>query len=282
MKILNKIGLVLEGGGLRGVFTSGVIDCFLDHDIRFDYVVGVSAGCCNMYQYVAGKRGYFRSCMIQKNPFNSFYGVPQMVTSHKFVDLEKVFEEYTVQYGFSFDDFVSSRINWEAVVSNIETGKAEYMKTDDPQMAKLIGRASCSMPGLTSPVEIDNQFYLDGGICDSIPAERALNNDCDKLVVVLTRKKGNFSTFNEAAKILFRRIYGDHPQFLKALMDRNDLYRDQVALCEELERNGKAMIIRPTMQEVGRLESNEDDLLLSYYHGYTKAKEYLESINSWK
>ena len=282
MSILNKIGLVLEGGGLRGVFTSGVIDCFLDHNIVFDYVVGVSAGCCNMYQYVAGKRGYFRSCMIQKNPFNSFYGVPQMVTSHKFVDLDKVFEEYTVQYGFSYEDFVASRIEWEAVVSNIETGLPEYMKTDDPERAKLIGRASCSMPGLTSPVEIDGQLYLDGGICDSIPAERALNNDCDKLVVVLTRKKGNYSTFNEAAKILFRRIYGSHPEFLKALMDRNDLYKDQVALCEELERNDKAMIIRPTIQEVGRLESNEDDLLLSYYHGYTKTKEYLERINSWK
>ncbi len=282
MSILNKIGLVLEGGGLRGVFTSGVIDCFLDHNIVFDYVVGVSAGCCNMYQYVAGKRGYFRSCMIQKNPFNSFYGVPQMVTSHKFVDLDKVFEEYTVQYGFSYEDFVASRIEWEAVVSNIETGLPEYMKTDDSERAKLIGRASCSMPGLTSPVEIDGQLYLDGGICDSIPAERALNNDCDKLVVVLTRKKGNYSTFNDAAKILFRRIYGSHPEFLKALMDRNDLYRDQVALCEELERNGKAMIIRPTIQEVGRLESNEDDLLLSYYHGYTKTKEYLERINSWK
>ncbi len=282
MSILNKVGLVLEGGGLRGVFTSGVIDCFLDNDIRFDYVIGVSAGCCNMYQYVANKRGYFRSCMVQKNPFNSFYGVPQMVTSHKFVDLDKVFEEYTVQYGFSYEDFVANRIQWEAVVSNIETGKAEYMNTDEVERSKLIGRASCSMPALTSPVEIDGQLYLDGGICDSIPVKRALEKGCDRLVVVLTRKKGNYSTFNEAAKIVFRRLYSDYPEFLDALMERNELYRDQVALSEELELNGKAMIIRPTMQEVGRLESNEDDLLLSYYHGYTKAKEFIEKINSWK
>ena len=282
MIILSKTGLILEGGGLRGVFSSGVIDCFLDNNIRFDYVVGVSAGCCNLYQYVAGNRGYFRSCMIQKNPFNSFYGVPQMVTSHKFVNLDKVFDEYTVQYGFSFEDFVKNDIEWEAAVSNINTGKAEYMTTKDPERSKLIGKASCSMPGLTSPVEIDGQLYLDGGVCDSIPVQRALDKGCDKLAIVLTRKKGNFSTFNEATRLIFKRIFADYPDFLNAAMERGDVYREQVALSEKLEEEGKAVIIRPTMQEVGRLESNEDDLLLSYYHGYTKAKEYLNEINSWK
>ena len=279
---MSKTGLVLEGGGLRGVFTSGVIDCFLDNNIKFDYVVGVSAGCCNLYQYVAGNRGYFRSCMVQKNPFNSFYGVPQMVTSHKFVDLDKVFDEYAERYGFSYDEFVRNNVEWEAVLSNIDTGKPEYMSTRDAERSKLIGKASCSMPGLTSPVEIDGKLYLDGGICDSIPVERALEKGCDKLVIVLTRKKGNFSVMNEPTKLLFRRIYGDHPNFLEAVLNRNDLYKNQVALSEKLEEEGKAVIIRPTMQEVGRLESNEDELTLSYYHGYTKAKEYLDKINSWK
>ena len=282
MSILSKTGLVLEGGGLRGVFTSGVIDCFLDNDIRFDYVVGVRAGCCNLYQYVAGNRGYFRSCMVQKNPFNSFYGVPQMVTSHKFVDLDKVFDEYAEKYGFSYDEFVKNDIEWEAVLSNIDTGKPEYMSTRDAERSKLIGKASCSMPGLTSPVEIDGKFYLDGGICDSIPVERALEQGCDKLVIVLTRKKGNFSVMKEPTKLLFKRIYGHHPNFLEAVLNRNDLYRNQVALSEKLEEEGKALIIRPTMQEVGRLESNEDELTLSYYHGYTKAKEYLNKINGWR
>ena len=279
---MNRIGLVLEGGGLRGVFSSGVIDCFLDNDIRFDYIVGVSAGCCNLYQYVAKNRGYFKRCMMQKNPFNSFYGVPQMVTSHKFVDLDKVFDEYAQQYGFSYEEFVNNDVEWEAVLSNIETGKPEYMSTRDAERSKLIGKASCSMPGLTSPVEIDGKLYLDGGVCDSIPVERALEQGCDKLVIVLTRKKGNFSTFKEPTKLIFKRIFSNYPNFLDAALARNDLYRDQVALSEKLEEEDKAIIIRPSMQEVGRLESDEDDLSLSYYHGYTKAKEYLDKINSWK
>ncbi len=277
---MKKKGLVLEGGGLRGVFTAGVIDCFLDKDISFDYAVGVSAGSCNLFSYVGKQRGYIRSCMIQKDPFNSFYGVPQMVESHKFVDLDKIFDEYTVRYGFDYDAFIKSPVQWEAAVSNIETGKAEYMTTRDIDRSRLIGKASCSMPALTSPREIDGQWYLDGGICDSIPVQRALDQGCDSLVIVLTRKKGNYSKINDAAMAVFRRIYSDHPLFVEALEKRTELYRQQVAYCEELEEQGKAIIIRPTLQEVGRLESDEEELLMSYYHGYTKAKEFIEAIRA--
>ena len=279
---MNKIGLVLEGGGLRGMFSSGVMDCFIDNRIEVDYVVGVSAGCCNMFQYLAKNRGYFKRCMMQKDPYNSFYGVRQMVTSHKYVDLDKVFDEYTSQFGFSYDEFVKNDTEWEAVISNINSGKAEYVTTKDAERAKLIGKASCSIPGLTKPVEIDGELYLDGGVIDSIPVQRAIDKGCDRLIIVLTRKKGNFSTLNEATKIIFRRLYSDYPNFLEVAMKRGETYKAQVAQCEKLEEEGKAIIIRPTMKEVGRLESDEDELSLAYYHGYTKAKEYLDKINSWR
>ncbi|MCR4854767.1 MAG: patatin family protein [Erysipelotrichaceae bacterium] len=275
---MKKTGLVMEGGGLRGVFTGGAVDCFLDYDIDFDYVVGVSAGSCNTFAYVAKQKGYARSCMIQSDRFNSFWGVPQMVESHKLVDLDKIFYDYAEQYGFDFEAFISNPIEWEMVVSNIETGKAEYMHTDDIERSRIIGKASCSMPGLTDPVDIDGKLYLDGGICDSIPVQRALDQGCERLVIVLTRKKGRFSATSDAAMLIFKRLYARYPLFLKALEDRAQLYRDQVALAEELEAQGKAVIIRPTFKEVARLESNEDELLTAYYHGYTKAKEYLDRI----
>lgn len=278
---MSKVGLVFEGGGLRGIFSAGVNDCLLDKNINVDYVVGVSAGSCNLYQYIGKNRGYIKRCLIQKNKFNSFYGVPQMISSHKYVDLDKIFDEYAEQYGFSYDEFIKNQIDWEVVVSNIETGQAEYMHTKDVERSKIIGKASCSMPGFTSPVKIDESLYLDGGICDSIPVQRALDKGCDKLIIVLTRKKGNFSVMKEPTKILFRRMYSDYPNFIDAVMKRNDLYKNQVALAEKLEAEGKAIIIRPSMQEVGRLESDEDELNLSYFHGYTKTKEYLDKINSW-
>ena len=277
----DKVGLVFEGGGLRGIFSGGVNDCLLDNDINVDYVIGVSAGSGNLYEYVAKKRGYIKDCLIQKNRLDSFYGFPQMIESHKYINLDKMYDEYADKYGFSYENFMTNPIEWEVVVSNIETGEAEYMHTNDIERSKLIGKASCSIPGFVPPVKIDDQLYLDGGICDSIPVQRALDKGCDKVIVVLTRKKGNFSVLKEPTRTLMKQMYSDYPKFVDAMLARNDLYKNQVALAEQLEEEGKAIIIRPTMQEVGRLESNEDELTLAYYHGYTKAKEYIDTIKSW-
>lgn len=276
-----KTALVLEGGGLRGVFSAGVIDCFLDHDIRFDYVIGVSAGACNAMAILGKQKRYFWSIINTVSGRNSFYGVSQMVDSHRFVNLDKIFYEYTEQFHFDFDTLMNNPAEWEMVVSNIETGKAEYMTTKDLDRLRVIGKASCSLPIITDPVNIDGQLYLDGGICDSIPIEHVLEKGFDRIVVVLTRKKGNYSHTNEPTKAIIRRIYSAYPNLIKAMYDRGDLYRNEVAMCEQLEQEGKVILIRPTMKEIGRLESDENEISLSYFHGYTKAKENIETIKKW-
>ena len=281
-KDMGKVALVLEGGGLRGIFTAGVTDCFMDHDLDFDYVCGVSAGACNTFAFVGKQRGYLRKCLTQKNRFKSFYGVPQMIESRRFVDLDKLFYEYTEEFGFDFEKFTKAPVKWEMVVSNIETGKAEYMSSTDIEQCKKIGCASCAIPGLVPPVEINGQLYLDGGICDSIPILHTLEQGYDKTVVILTRKKGNYSRITEGQKLIFSRLFAKYPKFYDAICKRSELYREQVKICEELEREGKALIIRPTMQEVSRLESDEDALSMSYYHGFTKAKEFLNQIRELK
>ena len=228
-------------------------------------------------------RGYFRKCVTQKNRFKSFYGVPQMIESRRFVDLDKLFYEYTDEFGFDFSLFTNAPIDWEMVVSNVETGKAEYMTTKDTEKCKKIGCASCAIPGLVSPVEIDGQFYLDGGACDSIPITHTFDRGYDKAVVILTRKKGNYSRVTDGQKLIFSRLYGKkYPKFYEALCKRSELYKEQVGICEELEKEGKVIIIRPTMQEISRLESDEDALAMSYFHGYTKAKEFLDRIREFK
>lgn len=277
----NKIALVLEGGGLRGVFTAGVIDCFLDNNISFNYVCGVSAGSCNTLAYVAKARGFFKKCILQTDKRNSFFGVQQMSESHKFVNLDKVFEDYAKQYNFSYDDFIKSKTKWEFVVTNMETGKAEYMHSKDKKEVKKMGVASCSMPILTKPVEINGNLYLDGGIADSVPVLRALDKGYDKIVVVATRRKGSFSSVKPHELPIYKRLYKDYPNFIKTVKNRSSLYKKQIAECEKLEKQGKVILIRPTMQEVSRLESNLDELSMSYYHGYTKAKEYIDKIREW-
>lgn len=275
---MNKTALVLEGGGLRGIFTSGVMDCFLDFDMSFPYVIGVSAGACNALSFLGKKRGYFKTCLFQEDKSDSFYGVQQMLESHRLIDLDKVFYDYTKKYKFDFDLFLNSPSKWNMVVSNIETGKAEYMCSDDPEKIRIIGKASCSLPIITDPVEIDGNLYLDGGVCDPIPIKYALDQGYEKAVVVLTRKKGHYSVTSEATKIIARRLYDDYPKFVDALIERTRIYKEAVDFCEKLEKEGKVVIIRPTMDEVGRLESDENQLSLAYYHGYTKAKELINKI----
>ena len=278
---MSKIALVLEGGGLRGVFTAGVIDCFIENNIDFDYVCGVSAGSCNTFAYVSKSKGYFKRCILESDKNDSFYGFKQMRESHKFVNLDKVFYEYTLKFGFDFDGFKNSKIDWEFVASNIETGKAEYMHSDDYDRAILMGVASCSLPILTEPVQIDGKSYLDGGMCDSVPIQRALDKGYDKVVVVCTRKKGSFSSVKPYEKPVYTRLYKKYPNFLEAVWKRTELYKNQIEQCEQLESEGKVILIRPTLHEVKRLESDYDELSLSYYHGYTKAKEYINQIKNW-
>ena len=277
----SKVALVLEGGGLRGIFTAGVIDCFLDNNIDFSYVIGVSAGSCNAFAYIAKSRGFIKKTMLQEDKKNAFFGVQQMMESHKFVNLDKVFYDYTKQYDFDFETFKESKCDWEFVVTNINTGKAEYMHSDDLHMAQEMGRASCSLPLFTEPVEINGQLYLDGGIGDSVPVQRAMAKGYDKLVVIATRKKGSYSKVGRPGMALFNRVYAKFPNFLDALKIRTRMYRDQIDLCEKLEKEGKVILIRPTLPEVSRLESDIDELSLSYFHGYTKAKEYVDRIASW-
>lgn len=278
---MEKIALVLEGGGLRGVFTAGVIDCFLENDINFDYVCGVSAGSCNAFAYVGKAKGFIKKCMMQQDKKNNFFGVRQMTESHKYVNLDKVFYDYTKQYNYNYDTFKKSKTKWEFVATNLKTGKADYLYSKDIKKALKMGVASCSLPILTSPVEIDGNIYLDGGMADSVPVQRALDLGYDKVVVVATRKKGSFSSVKRAEKPIYNRLYKKYPNFLKAVEKRTSLYRQQIALCEQLEKQGKVILIRPTLKEVKRLESNLDELSLSYYHGYTKAKEYIEQIKKW-
>ena len=276
---MEKIGLVLEGGALRGIFTAGVIDYFLENNVKFDYVIGVSAGACNTLSYVANAKGFVRNAMLGDNPF---FGVEQVKENRKIIDLNKVFDEYTTNSNFSYDNFLNSDIEWEFVVTNIKTGQAEYLsEKKDIDKLKQIGIASCSMPLITKPVKIGKKLYLDGGISDSIPIKRAFEKGCTKVVVVCTRRKDKFPHIKEAEKPIYNNVYKNYPEFLDTIYSREQIYKYIKEYIDEEEAKGNVISIVPTLPEVGRLESDQDKLKLYYYHGYTKAEDNLERINKW-
>ena len=277
---MNKIALVLEGGAFRGIFTAGVIDSFIDHNVNFDYVLGVSAGAINTFAYVGKHRGLMRKCIMESDK-RDFVGLKQIKDSHVYINLQNIFYDYFDECGFDFNSFVNSDIYWEMVTTNVETGQAEYMHTVNIDEVRLIATASCSMPILTKPVKFNNKIYLDGGVADSIPIKHALDKGYEKVVVVCTRRKGSYSKLKDAEKPIYKHLYSKYPNFIDTAFSRTESYKEEVELCERLDAEGKIILIRPTLPEVGRLETNLDELSLAYYHGYTKADEYINKIKNW-
>lgn len=287
-----KTGLILEGGAARGIFTAGVLDRLMENGIYFPYVIGVSAGGGNAMSYVSRQKG--RMARMIRVPRNeSYYGFRQFLNSKRIINLDKMAFEYPYkQFPFDFDTYFNSGIETEYVCTCMETGKAEYFSEDNDceRLLKII-KASCSVPMLCEPVELDDvmsdadggvKHYLDGSIADSIPIEHALEMGCDKLIVVLT-KPGRDTRPTDYTK--FRKIihtmYKQYPAFEEACMTRVERYEKTVELMEELEEQGRLMIIRPTLPPISKFEKDADKINESYRDGYTQADNRIAELTQF-
>lgn len=273
----DNMGLVLEGGALRGVFTCGVLDWMMDNDIRFPYVVGVSAGACNGASYVSGQRGRARYSNIELLDKFRYIGLKHYLKKGNFLDFDLLFDDFPNRIiPFDFDAYASAGICFEMIVSSCLTGEAEYLEeySDHERLLQIL-KASSSMP-LFSPVcYVDGTPMLDGGVCDSIPVERCLAKGYDKMLVILTRNTG-YRKKEDGLK-LPRFFYKKYPEMRKAINRRNQIYNRQLERVEELEQQGKAIVIRPIEpMTISRLEKNTDVLIHFYDHGYECAKLLLE------
>lgn len=276
-------GLVLEGGGLRGIFTAGVLDYFLERGLSFPYAVGVSAGACNLLGFGSRQIGHTRDCMIQKDDAQAYYGVNELVRSGKMLNLDQIFYEYPYhQKPFDFDQFFASSSKFEFVVTDCETGKAEYLaETQNPSRLSAIGKASSSMPLFTEMVSINGRLYMDGGVADPIPIQRALNSGSRKNVVILTRQKGTYPEMPFYQKLLFEGFYRKRPRLLNTILNRMDTYRKELSVLEQQEQLGHVFVIRPTIPQINRLESNYERLMNYYQHGYQTAKKNWQSLTTF-
>ena len=284
---MQKATLVLEGGATRGVFTSGVLDYLMEQEFYTSHVIGVSAGACNAVDYVSRQPGRTRDCMIptDKN-LSYYYGVRKFIKEKSLMNMDMIFDIYPKQiYPFDFDTYFQSEMNCELVTTNCVTGKAEYMdEVQDPDRLMKICRASSSMPLLCPIVNIDGIPYLDGGLADSIPIQRALDIGNEKIIVVLTRNRGyRKKAVSKAAERMYRRAYRSYPNLLRTLLRRAPYYNRTLNELENLEREGKIFVIRPQVKPVSRLERSQEHLMAFYHHGYDlmereydRLMEYLE------
>lgn len=281
MQIDRKTALVLEGGGMRGVFTSGVLDAFMKHDLTFPYIVAVSAGACNGMSYVSHQPRRARISNIDYLARYKYIGLRHLVTQGCIFDRELLYDKFPNQYlPFDFDTFFSSPMTFEMVTTNCLTGQPMYLsERHDRQRALDIVRASSSLPYVSKIVDVDGIPMLDGGIVDSIPLQHAIDMGHPTNVLVLTRNRG-YRDIGKDMKIP-RFIYRKYPRLRVVLSRRLAAYNAQLEYVERMEDEGRVICIRPERpMEVDRIEKDIAKLERLYEEGFALGERFCEKY--WK
>lgn len=268
-----NIGLVLEGGGMRGVFTCGVLDFLMDHEIRFPYAIGVSAGACNGLSYASGQRGRAKYSNIDLLEQYNYIGFKHLLKKRNILDFDLLFNEFPEHIlPYDYDTYFSSPERFVMVTTNCVTGEANYFEEKrDKNRVIDIARASSSLPFVCPITYVDGIPMLDGGIVDSIPLQRAITDGCKRNVVVLTRNRGYRKDSKDIRVPSF--VYRKYPKLREALSRRCAVYNEQLEMVERLEEEGKVMVIRPLKPvAVDRIERDIQKLTDFYQEGYECAR----------
>jgi predicted patatin/cPLA2 family phospholipase len=276
---VDKIGLILEGGGMRGIYTAGVLDFFIDKNIEVDLVIGVSAGGCHAASYLSKqyKRAYHTNIdYINDKEYISFRN---LIKTGSIFGMDLMFNKIPNElYLYDHDAFSKSKSKFTVVTTNCETGKAEYITLTDMKKDIMYLQASCSIPMFANIVEIDGYKLVDGGVADSIPIEYAIKEGCKKNIVILTRDK-TYRKNKVKFSSLIRRKYKKYPNLVKSIENRHLNYNKSLHLVKELEDKGDALVIRPKSPvKVSQIEKDVDKLTKLYNEGYNDAKESYEKI----
>lgn len=282
-EIYMKTGIIFEGGASRTAYSCGVMDCLLDNEIYIDYVLGVSAGIAYGVSYSSRQKG--RNYAI----FEKFVEDPRYMGIKHFLGKKRSYYNLDFIYGempdkylpFNWDAYMKYGMTSYAVITNINTGLPEYYRIDKVDKNWKILRATSSLPILFQPVEINGNLYLDGGISDSIPFEYALNNGCDKVIVVLTRER-DFVKKKESIIPLIKIAYKKYPKLIEAMENRHIMYNNELEKLRKLEKEGKALVIAPAnTHNIGRTERKSSILLPYFKEGYDFTSTIINEIKSF-
>lgn len=279
MGMIHNTGLVLEGGGMRGVFTSGVLDAFMKHGLYFDYVVAVSAGACNGLSYVSHQPRRARYSNIDMLVKYDYLSIKHLFTDGCIFDPKLLYDKFPNELiPYDYDAYFANPATFEMAVTNCVTGYAEYLteKSGNRQRLLDICRASSSLPYVSKVVDVDGGHYLDGGIVDSIPIMRAIETGHKRNVVIATRNRG-FRNTGKDRKIP-RFIYRNYPRLRVALGHRIEVYNKQLEMLERMEDSGEVLCIRPQKpMEVGRIEKDASKLEALYEEGFRLGEEFCKA-----
>lgn len=282
-----KIGLVFEGGASRGLFSCGVMDALLEEHITADYVIGVSAGIAYGTSYISGQIGRNLELSMKYMHDKRYMGIRHLLNPEKrsYYNMDFAFKQIPEELvPFDFDAFANSKSTNIATLTNMETGEPEYitLPTDNWDKHLKIIWASCALPFLFRPEKIDGHLYMDGGISDPIPFRRAIEDGCDKIIVVLTRER-SYSKRSEFSVRLAKTAYcHKYPKFADTLEKRSERYNDARNKIFDLADKNQIIAIMPhDTSKFHRTERNPEKLKIMYDDGYKTTKDMMEKIKSY-
>ena len=278
--ITNDSCLVLEGGGLRGAFTSGVLEYFLENNIDFARVVGVSAGACNGASYLSHQTGRNWKVNVEAPSDKRFMGFSHLFRNGSYFNMEFIFDEIPISL-VPFDEkaLYQNPSEFDVIITSLSTGKSVALAKSeiaDIGLNKVL-RATSSIPVISKPVDINGQYYYDGGVSDSIPVKYALEKH-KKAVVVLTQPRGYRKVISNSF-LFYKLAFHKNPGFLHSMQTRNEEYNKTLDFCDKMEKEGRLYIIAPSPGfSVKRTEQSLAKRARLYNHGYSHTGHTMEAL----
>ncbi len=276
----NKTALVLEGGAMRGLYSAGVLDIFMQNNINVDTIYGVSAGALFGLNYKSHQIGRALRYNLKYAHEKNYMGLYSLITTGDIMNRDFCFKKLVYELDrLDFETYKTTPVDFYAVVTNLQSGNPEYIKIDDADKDLEYFRASGSMPFVSRPVEIDGNFYLDGAVSDAVPFKKVLDSNYEKIIVVLTRPAGYRKKYTPMPYKLF---YGKFPNFIETAKNSYKKYNETMDLIEKYESENKIIVLRPSETvKMKRVEKDRKKLQRMYDLGVSDCMKKLDKIKEY-
>lgn len=276
------VGLVLEGGTFRPIFSCGVMDALLDNNIEFPYVIGVSAGIADSVSYISKQKRRNIDILLKFRHNKKYVGFRNLFTDKSLFGFSFIYEEIPQKhYPFDFESYFKSPAIVKVGVTNALTGQIEYLNGKEMDQTFTMLKASCALPVMVPAITINGTPYYDGGLTDSIPAKKAIDDGNEKLLIILTQPEGYKKELGSSNKLAAKILKRKYPNIVDPLLKRHIMYNNQLEYCNQLEKQGKAIVLRPSKEvAIDSLEKDLNKIEAIYDYGYQLATENIHKIKS--
>lgn len=281
-----KTGLIVEGGGMKCAYSAGVLDIFLDEQLRFDYCIGVSAGAANCASFLAGQRERNMRYYVQHVKDPNYISLRSLIKTGSLFGLQYIYGDMTNEGGIDpldYDAYHNNPTETYMPATDAATGKPVYFNKNDIERNKYQPiMATCALPVACRPISYQGHIYYDGGVSDSIPVEHALGHGCDRLVVILSKPVG-FRMKPQGGKAAYTlALKRKYPRIVEALNHRHEMYNRQMERLEALESQGKAVVFRPSSEiHIGTYTTDPAVMMQLYENGVDDAKKEMKELKDF-